>query len=32
MKKSADSNLVMNNYKITGLADASASGEAVHYG
>jgi hypothetical protein len=32
MKKSADSNLVMNNNKVTGLANATASGDAIHYG
>lgn len=32
MKKSADSNLVMNNNKVTGLSDASSSGDAVHFG
>jgi len=31
MKKSADSNLVMNNNKITGLSDANSSGEAVTF-
>ncbi len=32
LKNSADSNLTMNSKKITGLVDASAAEEAVHYG